>query len=679
MKLRLRLVWNKKKIRDPRARALKGLVRVVEDESTKGHFKTVWLNAPKVLALAGAAGLVLWLGAAGGLYWRLQRNAHNHVQFADLACPWRWRQIPEKRGQGYLESGIEKLAQGKISDGLFDIRQGVNRHRDAAAARLAAARVYARGGYYRGVRDIMAPQLEQPSLPPREFVQFLLDAATANDDRATVINVTERLLARDGWSAEDRRWLQLKRAGALLALEQFPEALAAIGAAGEKSTLEARGLWVTALCGAGRARDAVAEVNQWGQGIPEEFRLQWLVFATRRAGQMEEMKAAIKRLQELHPATPQPWAQAIEEYSRAGWRDAARAELQEALRRFGAKPEAMSVLERTCAGVRAGDLLTLCLENAQELGGATAPILLDLAVAQLANGEQAQAERTFQRLLAVEQRARQRLAGRGLAQASAGDEANAARAQDILPDAVRDWLRTLIGALAMPSRDAAEAHCAVLENPQVPRALVALSADVFGKNERWPALAAVTRVGLRRFPGAAMLERGSTQAAERIAALPPESRVTLPEKAAVADTTSAAAISMPTPGPRLADFSSPEELLAKLDALAKSDAWAEAEVVIRTARAQKPDWLAQVSGELDWREVRGGFEQHKLLNAGAALTARLRVRPIESPRALALAREWLARGDHDTALRIAEIIVAEVPEFKPGRSFLTELKSSNGK
>ena len=74
-------------------RKLVGLALVSEDESTKGHFRTVWLDARLLLKIGAVAVVVGWFAAAGGLRLWLGRNPYNRVGFADLACPWRWKQM----------------------------------------------------------------------------------------------------------------------------------------------------------------------------------------------------------------------------------------------------------------------------------------------------------------------------------------------------------------------------------------------------------------------------------------------------------------------------------------------------------------------------------------------------------------------------------------------------------
>lgn len=675
MKFRVRFVWNKTTARNPHARALHGWVRVVENESTKGRYKTLWFDARKVLALIAVAAVACWLGGAGALYWRLQQNHYNRVRFADLALPWRWSGITELRGQGYLAAGMDRLARGEIADGIFDIRQGVKRHPDAADARLAVARVFVRAGYYRGARDMLLPQLDQPSPLSREFVRFFVDMAAASDDRSTILTVCDRLLAQPTWTDADRTWLQEKRASALCALARYEEAIAVVEAMGENRSLDARGTYVTALCGAGRAADACRDLQSWDNNIPEEFRLQWLVYASRRAGRMGDMRDAVKRLQTLHPTNFQPWTQAIEEYTLAGWHDEAAAQLRDCLLRFGGTRGAMDMVERACAAAGAQDLLEMFIEDAHEHGRAISAALLDLTVLLVRKGEFARAERTLQRLLVVDERARSR--SPAAAMSALSQNAPMRVQEQPLPDVVKNWLRTLIAAAAMPARDPAEAHCVVLDEPRLPRTLAVISAEALAANGHWPAVAAVTRVGLRRFPNAAALERWSARAAEQIAAMPPE-----PKPGAVLAKTAEAAPAEKAPDTltvRRPKFDSPADLFAQLDELTRREAWAEAEDMIKTARAERPEWLAQIDGELAWREVRGAFEQRKQVGATQVLAARLRLRPLESPRAVALARDWLARGEHGTALRIAELIVAEVPEFKPGRSLLAELKATDAK
>jgi len=184
-------------------------------------------------------------------------------------------------------------------------------------------------------------------------------------------------------------------------------------------------------------------------------------------------------------------------------------------------------------------------------------------------------------------------------------------------------------------------------------------------------VAQVTRIGLVQHPGSTQLIRWSTTAAEKIAALPPPVRTEPPPPRAVA---AAAEPALPS-GPDYATMPQ-ADFYAQLESLAGRGDWAEAEAMIRTVKKAEPSWLSQATADLSWREIRCILEQGDVSRGVNWATQRLQVRPLEAPRALALARDWRTRDDGTTGRRLAEAVVATVPQFKPGQVYLQELQAA---
>ncbi len=689
MQLRVRFVWNKATHRDWRARKLIGLTLVSEEETTKGHFKTVWLDAKMLLKLAAVVAAVGWFAASGGLWVWLDRDPFNRVGFADLACPWHWEKISDRRGQGYLAAGLNDLREHKINEALFAIRQGLARHPDAPAARLAVARLYARSGFYTGVREIMLPQLALTT-PPHEFVRFLLDAAAQNDDHVTMLAACDRALVADGLTAANHGWLLERRAAALIALGKQSEALAVLDVADRNRTLEWRKLRVTALCGAGRAAEAVAEIRAWPVGgVPGEFRLQLLAAACRHSGQLDGMSEALRELVRLHPGEPEPRIEAIGHYVRAGWDDAAWNELQECLRRFDADAAVVARIEQACVAAGAPQLVAACVEITRELGRPLVMPLCDLALTQLRAGDAAAAGRSFERLLAEDRKARERTAGitkellmPALGSPSFGSglrgtltSANGAVAG--MPRAMRDFIQTLLDAVAQPTSDRAEAHCGALLRGNFRLGAFAGSAEVFAKFGHWPAVAAVARAGLTRFPGSTQLTQWSETAAGKIAALPSPAPTALAVVVRNAPT-SAAQIEVAAAVPLRPNYEvMPQtEFFAKLDDAMQRKAWAVASDLLRGIRTAAPPWLSRVEADLAWREVRIAFEQDDRPQLLYLIGQRIRTRKVEVSRALEFARWYREKGEFDIARLIVGKVLQEVPGYVAGQDFLTDMMKS---
>ncbi len=681
VQLRFRFVWDKIMQRVRHALDRIGLAWVIDTKEVVDRLKTIWLNAREPLKLGASIAFVLWLGTAEVLYFWVQCDPHNCIGLTDLAFPWRWNQIRDLRGQGYIAEGLEALEAGRINDGLFQIRQGLARHPDDSAVRLAVARLYAQAGYYAGVREIMLPQLTL-SPPPRKSIRFLVAAAQQSDDDATVLAACDCTLVAGGLAVAERGWLLEQKAQALITLGKPADALVALDEAGRERSIDWRRLRVNALFGTGRAAEAVAEIRAWpAGGVPEEFRLQLLAAACRRTGQPEKMAAALQELQRSRSTEIEPWIVTIEQYVQAGWGDAAWNELQECLRRFDADAAAVARIEQTCVEAGAPDLVALCVENARELGRPLIPLLGDLALTQLRAGDAAAAERTFEHLLEEDRKARDHVLGfteellksapgsRDFGGGFGGTVPSAPGAAAGLSLATRDFLRTLLDAVVQPARDRAEAHCGVLLRGNFRLAAFTGGAEVLAKFGHWQAVAAVARVGLTQFPGSTQLTRWSTAAAEKVKALAsPAATGPLVSKSA------APLARQHTVPPPLSDADMSEgDFFSKLDDAARRRAWSEVATMIHAARVTAPQWLPQVEAELAWREVRVAFEQDDRPQLLYLISQRLRTRKGEGGRALEFARWYCDRGELEIARLLAKRILQEVPSYVAGRNFLVEL------
>lgn len=687
MLYRIKLIWTKKEKRTGRARSLKGLARVFEEESVKGHYQTLWLDAPRVLALLAALTVLSWFAAAGGLWWWLAKNPFNRVGYADLVSPWRWHRIADLRGQGYIAEGLDALARKRINEALFNIRQGLARRPNDAEARLALAQLYAGAGYYPGLRDMMKPQLAYGPAPVK-FSRLLIEVAAKNDDQATVILACDNALTAKNLTADERGELLEDKARALLAQKKYPEALTVLDLAGRDRSTDWRQLRVNTLVAAGRAKEALAEVQGWPRGtVREEVRLQLLATAARGAGRLEVMTAALDELKRLHPVDPEPWIEAIGSYLRVDRPAEARSELEEFLRRYDSKPQLVARAEQVCTIAGATDLVQLCLDNTRSYGRPLGSSYFNLALTQLSNGDIAGAEQSYAALLAEDRKERDRpaeslLASTGKPAQRAGRRGGglggivlATPTARVVPTVMTDYLRTLLDAVIQPAGDRAEAHCSILLNSRLTLSAYAGSADVLAKVGHWPAVAAIARAGLTRYPDSVQLTARAETAAEKIAAAP---RVETPLTTRPAPTptiTFAGKPKTPAQPPAESIYATmpAEDFLTKLDGAMKRQAWSEAGDMLRGMNATGRTWPAAVETDLAWTAVRLAYEQDDKPELIFQVSQRIRIRKTEVSRALDYARQCLARGDPETARAIVGKILLEVPGYVAGREFLAKL------
>lgn len=689
MLYRIKLVWTKKQNRTGRARSLTGLARVFEEDSVKGHYRTLWLDAPRVLALLGALALVGWFALAGALWYWLSANPFNRVGYADLVSPWRWSRISNLRGQGYIAAGLDALGRKQVNEALFNIRQGLARHPDDAGARLALGRLYAGAEYYPGLRDIMKPQLAFGP-PPAEFSRLLIEAAAKSDDQATVILACDNALSAKALTLDERGELLEQKARALLAQKKYAEALEILDIAGRDRSADWRRLRINILIAAGRAKEALTEVQGWpGGAVPAELRQQLLALTAREAGRLDVMAAAIAELERLHPAQPEPWLEAVSHYLRAGEPAKARAELEEFFRRFDANPKLVARAEQVCTVAGATELVQLCLDHARSYGRPLGSSYFNLALTQLGKGDTEAAERSYALMLEEDRRQRDRppeslleMSSRPLprTRARGGNPRGAilekpeARA---IPPIMIDYLRTLLDAVQQPVGDRAEAHTNVLLKSRLTLTGFTGSAEVLAKAGHWNAVAGIARAGLTRFPDSVQLSTWAGTAAEKIAAAPPVETPLAKRPAATPtitfDSQKKAAAPAPAPAESIYATMPPEDIMAKLDGVMKRQAWAEAAAMLRELNTIGRTWPAAVETEFAWAGVRVAFEQDDKPELIFQIGQRIRIRKNEVARALDYARLCRDRGDRETARTIVGKILQEVPGYVAGREFLAKL------
>ncbi|MEY2879360.1 MAG: hypothetical protein RLZZ15_1740 [Verrucomicrobiota bacterium] len=518
MKLRCQFVWKKANFADDRFPRLRGLARLVECETPAGHVRLLWLDARKLILWPSLAAVALWFATAAGLHHWLQRDPNNRVAYADLIAPWRWSRLADLRGQSHIQTGLDQLRARRYGQGVFLVRQGLALHPDDARARLVVARLFVRSDYYGGVRGVLLPQLAFATTPP-EFTRFLIAEARRNDDWETVLAASERALAA-GSPADggEPAWLRAQTIDALLALENFPAALAALDAAAPPAapSLAARAQRVAALLGLGRAADALAAIRAWGAAVPAEFRLEHLATALHAERRFDEMETTLDALCRECPTDPAPRLQAIAQCARAGRPAAAARHLEACLRRFNADVPAMDRLQKTLVETGVPTLMERFVADAQQFGRPLVIPRFNLVLACLTAGDLASAHRAFDALLAEDEHLRARTA----------TALPPTAATPLLLPAQRDWLRSLLAAAASPEAKRTEALCAVLVRERFPRLLFIRTVHLLAHADRWSAVAAVSATGLARFPESTALKHWHATARRNTS--PPSPRSPLP-------------------------------------------------------------------------------------------------------------------------------------------------------
>jgi hypothetical protein len=257
-----------------------------------------------------------------------------------------------------------------------------------------------------------------------------------------------------------------------------------------------------------------------------------------------------------------------------------------------------------------------------------------------------------------------------------------------LPPPLSVWLRALVAQTTRLEDDRATGLCTALEGGKLVLSFFITSTEILAKVGQWPAVETVAQLGLRRYPGSTQLTRWSETARTKVAAMPVKVETVIRAASAappvsVPQSVRAAKAPPPpsteNPMPPGVDYATMQQadFFLKLDAAAQKGAWPEADALITAVTRAGPGWLSGVEGELEWRRVRGALETGDLPRATLRTALRLRTKPVEAIRPLAMAREWLVRGEADVAEKLTATVVAAVPQFKPGQVFLEELRARN--
>lgn len=490
MRYRVHFVWNRRTHRRITARRLRGLVQVVEQRTSAGRHRTIWIHAPRLLLVLGLTAAIAGTAAAAGLQAWLARDRYNRIGFTDLALPWRWSHLTELRGRTYLARGVAELQSGRVADALLTIRQGLARQPDAESERLVLARFFSEHGYYPGIRQALLPQLHH-GRPSAEFWKFLLWSATQADDQKTALEVCDALLPQVAADDPDRVTLLEQKAASLLRLDRPAEALAALGAIRGWTRGQLR--WrIQALLAMNQVDEARAEIARWpAEGVPVVIQRLAQARIAQHASRWAELDQALQEARVQAPADPAVWIEGIQLAAQGGNAGDARQAVLDCLAQFDATPAVVTRIRTACMETGRPELVALCVDDDRQHGRPLAPPLFDLAVAELEAGNRPAASRNW---------------------AAAQREADVGT----IPAPLRDLMQAMFAAVAQPADDAATPLCLELQKGPYAEPIFAMSARILSGYDHWTAVAAVAQVGLSRYPGSRHLGQWSETAATRL-------------------------------------------------------------------------------------------------------------------------------------------------------------------
>jgi tetratricopeptide (TPR) repeat protein len=560
-RLRLRFVWGTAKVPADWRLRLAGYY-----EHLRGYPRSgLAFNVRGLLGLAfGLAGLA-YMGGATALYLWLDRQPHNFVTYTDtLLLPLRIDEVRAKRGQGYIEAGIEDLKAQRWAQGEMRLRVGLRRYPQDTRARLHLAEFYQvsqrRALALQVLREGIDPRRDYPG---RRYLTTYFSYLSLGQEQAAIITACDRYLAdAAGLPARDAAWLREQKIAAMITLGQAEAALALLADRGDSPQLNE--LHVLALLKLGRGEEAIAALADWRartKGTVQILRLQ--VRAFREAGRPAEMEAALEALRQLAPAVPAPYAYATVQRAMAGDEAGARAGLGDYFLRFGANGQAVQALAAPLAEIGAQALLEELIERQAAQGHDTRTSILQLAQLQIKNGDWPAASRSISR-------------------------ARELKPADPLPG--QEMFEVLIAVLTDPVEGERLRLLEVIGRRPLPLAgYVTLITPLMQAGRHQTALDLAAQAE-RHYGGSAALAQVRTDAQAALAMVRrPETAFTLPGAAA-------------------AGFMGEADFYAQLDGAAAAGEWERAAGLLREAQAARPAWLNSRHPDWQTRQLRVALE-----------------------------------------------------------------------
>lgn len=357
-----------------------------------------------LLILAAILAVIAYVAAGTALYLWLDRKPHNYVTYTDaLLYPVRAKVISEKRGQAYLDEGIDDLKAQRWSDAEMKLRIGLNRFPYATKARLALAEFYLVTQRRTLGLNLLRDGLEKATAyPGRRYLVAYFTQAYQGEDYQRILATTDHFLnGKIELEPKERAWLTQQKINALLAEKRAEPALALLAELpGDTALNEQRVLALLQLQRVAEAEKFLAGWRQREGATAQVLRLQVRVF--REAGKASEMEAALEALRKINPSEPSAYAYRIVQRSMLGDQRGAQAALDDYFLRFGAQARSILTLAQPLAEIDAVDLMESYITRLAEQGHDRRPALLQLAQAYLKKGQWTQAVATLERIKAIE-------------------------------------------------------------------------------------------------------------------------------------------------------------------------------------------------------------------------------------------------------------------------------------
>lgn len=586
-------------------------------------------------------GLVLWfgvffpllayLGATTAIFFWLDRREHNHVTYADtLLLPLRWDEIQAKRGQSYLDEGMDDLKNQHWSAGVMKLRLGLARYPKALKPRQTLAEFY----FFTQRQELAMKVLEEGMdataiYPGNAYLTSYIGLASRAEDYATVLAVCDRYL--DGkveLTEAERVWLTQQKMTALLQDDRPEEAFSLLKNAPENALYNEQRMLI--MLEMKEPKKAVTFLNDWAKkdGSTEQI-LRLQVRAYRESADFEKMNEKLSELRKLHPADPRSLAYAVIQQKLAGLNEVAHASLEDYFFRFGGFLKNIDMIAQPLAEIGAVDMLQETIVRAQEQGYDIRTLLQLLTQAQLKSEAWSDAYATSLQLKKMDQK---------------GLEESALNTQKFSE------------LLALVAVNPAEGNQVLLmqqleKRPYAYRVYRNI-AETLLKAKRYEAVQEIVARAEQRYPRNHGLDRVKAQASEAIAAINAEK----PDAPTVKER------------PLFVE----DAFFGRMQTAMAEKNWKEAGAMIRTMQQSRPSWLKTREVDVLRLQMVVAHESRDVLEMSLAARMLLDGTLQRSMIVVDYAVELHRKGEADDAVKLLTEVSRKMPEHALARRYLEE-------
>ena len=600
--------------------------------------KILFLNLQRILPLLALMAVLGYAGAAGGLYYWLDRKPHNEIGFWDIALPFRWSTLREKQGRGFIAEGLEDLEKESYATGIRNLRIGLIKYPEDADARLELARIYAGFGAVERAMQTLEEGLKY-SFPGVDYLSLLFETTFFAENYDLTLEVTGRLL-RDPEKIPDpsiRALLLKNRIHALLKSDQYQQALRLCRRLNrdEDQSLNAVDGEVLALFGLKRYAQAVAllEVLRLESEFDPNL-LRLLAQAYRHMGNLVELRDILQYLIDKNSRNPQPYLFALEEWRHAGKPGEIQVVFENYLAVFAKNERAIQVLAARLAAWPESRLVKRCLGTAELQGFNTHPFLILLVQSLLADGQWHEASIAFSLL----------------------ERSEAKQTDDTLKIApyMMKFLSRLLIALEPGDETGPSILMEFFSNRRFPVAIYLTTAHMFEQSGKWSASREILGMASNIFPHSATIVDRLNMVDQQLEKIKTTSMLIETESAKQVITTQ-------------------EDTLTALDNLIDSANLPGALALIRKLRRENPPWHLEVEEELAWRQLLIIVAQGDAHYTKPIVRISLEKYPQWSAKVLDLARDYSEQGNYTAAKILGTQVANLFPDTSEPIVFLESL------